>query len=212
MSPKKNKNGLQNYSVGPFRLDFEKFLLLTEKQPRVLSLATSEQKIKRTFSHSPDQGSVISFRMPPQQIYAKGQLSYNLTTFHQDIPTTTSLCHWFRFAIVVRLPYRHHLYHNGSTPDTSPKAPHKNTERKDNLPPLGSQSRMLCQQRNVQKWSQHSKEIPPLSAPSNSRRFKGRTAIEAMTPRNVSDRSLVLVKMACGVSCETGSSRDSFQK
>lgn len=99
----------------------------------------------------------------------------------------------FTSAMVVKLSYQHHLYHNSRTPDILPKAPHKNRVQRQ---PFTSQSRTLCRQRNVQKRSQHSKEIPPLSAPSNSRRFNGKTAIEAMTPRNVSERSLVLVKMA----------------
>lgn len=49
---------------------------------------------------------------------------------------------------------------------------------------------------------QHRSVIPPLSAPSRSSLFKGSTAIEAMTPRKVSERSFVLEKEACNTKVE----------
>lgn len=62
MSPK-NKNRLQSYSVGPFRLDFKKFLLLIKKQPRALSLATLRAKNKQPFRIALIRVALFFFRL-----------------------------------------------------------------------------------------------------------------------------------------------------
>lgn len=62
MSPK-NKNRLQSYSVGPFRLDFKKFLLLIKKQPRALSLAPLRAKNKQPFRIALIRVALFFFRL-----------------------------------------------------------------------------------------------------------------------------------------------------